>query len=310
VTRQEDAVGDERVRDTGGAHVLAEIASQPECWEMALSTAKELAGLLPAPGARVAVIGCGTSLHIATAVAAAREAAGQGETDAFPASEMPVRPYDLVVALSRSGTTTEILQALDRLPDSVPTLGITADPSTPIAGAVDELVVLDYADEASVVQTRFATSALTLLRAHVGHDMARVIDEAGEVLAGPIDPSLVDRPHYVFLGRGWTLGVAAEAALKVREAASAWSEVYPALEYRHGPLSAAGDGTLVWMLGAPDAALIRDISVTGARVESGQRDPQAELVSAQRIAVATAQHRGLDPDQPRHLTRSVVLSAS
>jgi len=310
VTRQEETVGDERVPDTGNAHVVAEIASQPECWETALTTAKDAAGVLPAPGARVAVIGCGTSLHIATAVAAAREAAGQGETDAFPASEMPVRPYDLVVALSRSGTTTEILQALDQLPSSVPTLGITADPSTPIADAVDQLVVLDYADEASVVQTRFATSALTLLRAHIGHDMSPVISEAAEVLSRPVDPSLVDRPHYVFLGRGWTLGVAAEAALKVREAASAWSEVYPALEYRHGPLSAAGGGTLVWMLGAQDPSLIRDISVTGATVESRERDPQAELVRAQRVAVATSRSRGLDPDQPRHLTRSVVLSAS
>ena len=321
MTGQEEAVSDERVRGAEGvsgegvpgadsAHVLAEIASQPECWAAALTTAKESAELLPTPGSRVAVIGCGTSLHIATAVAAAREAAGQGETDAFPASEMPVRPYDLVVALSRSGTTTEILQALDQLPDSVPTLGITADPSTPIADAVDQLVVLDYADEASVVQTRFATSALTLLRAHIGHDMSPVIDQAAEVLNQPIDSSLVDRPHYVFLGRGWNLGVAAEAALKVREAASAWSEVYPALEYRHGPLSAAGGGTLVWMLGAPDPALIRDISVTGAQVESSERDPQADLVRAQRVAVATARHRGLDPDQPRHLTRSVVLSAS
>lgn len=310
MTNQEDAVSDAGVKGAGTAHVLAEIASQPQCWETALKTAKESAEVLPTPGARVAVIGCGTSLHIATAVAAARESAGQGETDAFPASEMPVRPYDLVVALSRSGTTTEILEALDQLPDSVPTLGITADPSTPIADAVDELVVLDYADEASVVQTRFATSALTMLRAHFGHDLELVIDQASQVLERSVEPSLVDRPHYVFLGRGWALGVAAEAALKVREAASAWSEVYPALEYRHGPLSAAGGGTLVWMLGESDPALIRDISITGAQVESSVRDPQADLVRAQRVAVTTAQLRGLDPDQPRHLTRSVVLSAS
>jgi fructoselysine-6-P-deglycase FrlB-like protein len=292
------------------SHVLAEIASQPDCWRKAVTTARESRPVLPAPGARVAIIGCGTSLHIAAAVAAAREAAGQGETDAFPASEMPVRPYDLVVALSRSGTTTEILRALDQLPDTVRTLGITADASTPIADAVDDLVVLDYAEEASVVQTRFASSALTLLRAHVGHDLAPVIDEATELLDEPVDGSLVDHPHYVFLARGWALGVAAEAALKVREAASAWSEVYPSLEYRHGPLSAADEETLIWMLGEPDQLLIRDISVTRAQVETSHRDAQADLVRVQRVAVATAQKRGLDPDRPRHLTRSVVLSAS
>jgi len=310
VTDQEDTVSDADVAAADGAHVLAEIASQPACWARAVETARDAAVVLPPPGARVAVIGCGTSLHIATAVAGAREAAGHGETDAFPASEMPVRPYDVVIALSRSGTTTEILQALAQLPGSVRTLGITADPATPIVDAVDELVVLDFADEQSVVQTRFATSALSLLRAHLGHDLGPVIDQASQVLDQPVDPALVDRSHYVFLGRGWGLGVAAEAALKVREAASAWSEVYPALEYRHGPLSAAGADTLVWMLGASDPALVRDISVTGARVEVGDRDPQAELVRAQRVAVASAQRRGLDPDQPRHLTRSVVLSAT
>ena len=291
------------------SHVLEEIASQPQCWERAVTTARDAADVLPATDVRVAIIGCGTSLHIAVAVAAAREAAGHGETDAFPASEMPVRPYDLVVALSRSGTTTEIMSALDRLPDSVPTLGITADASAPIADAVDELVVLDYADERSVVQTRFASSALTLFRAHIGHDMSPVIDEATALLEERVDPGLVDRPHYVFLARGWALGVAAEAALKVREAASAWSEVYPALEYRHGPLSAADETTVIWMLGAADATLVRDVSVTGARVVTSKLDAQADLVRAQRVAVATAMRRGLDPDRPRHLTRSVVLSS-
>jgi fructoselysine-6-P-deglycase FrlB-like protein len=292
------------------SHVLAEIASQPECWTAAVETAREAAGVLPARGARVAIIGCGTSLHIATAAAVAREAAGHGQTDVFPASEMPVRPYDLVVALSRSGTTTEILRALEQLPESVPTLGITADGGTAIKDAVDELVVLDYADEKSVVQTRFATSALTLLRAHVGHDLAPVIEETAALLEDDVDPILVDHPHYVFLARGWALGVAAEAALKVREAASAWSEVYPALEYRHGPLSAADASTLIWMLGDADAALVRDVSVTGAQVETSTRDAQADLVRVQRVAVATARRRGLDPDRPRHLTRSVVLTGS
>lgn len=306
--KHEQQVGTDGAEGTEGTHVLLEIASQPQCWAEAVATAADASGVLPAAGARVAIVGCGTSLHIAVAAAAAREAAGQGETDAFPASEMPVRPYDLVIALSRSGTTTEILSILDRLPRSVPTLGITADASAPLAGAVDELVVLDYADERSVVQTRFASSALTLLRAHIGHEMSPVIEEAAALLEQPVDPSLVDYPHYVFLGRGWELGVAAEAALKVREAASAWSEVYPALEYRHGPLSAADEATLIWMLGGTDASLVRDVSVTGARVETSSLDAQADLVRVQRVAVATALRRGLDPDRPRHLTRSVVLS--
>src|SRR5580704_4403232 len=105
----------------------AEIASQPDCWRRAAGLAAEVAGLLPASGERVAVAGCGTSWFMAQAYASAREAAGHGETDSFAASEMPVdRDYDRVLVLSRSGTTTEILQLLSRLRDSVPTVAITA----------------------------------------------------------------------------------------------------------------------------------------------------------------------------------------
>ena len=130
----------------------------------------------------------------------------------------------------------------------------------------DELLVLDYADEQSVVQTRFATTVLTVARAHIGHDLGPVVEQARAVVAADLDDELVDRPHYVFLGRGWAVGVAREAALKVQEAAAAWSEAYPALEYRHGPLSAADENTVVWLFGVDDDVLVNDIKRTGATV--------------------------------------------
>jgi fructoselysine-6-P-deglycase FrlB-like protein len=288
--------------------VHAEISSQPDCWARALQSADEAAKILPARGERVAVIGCGTSWHIASAIAAAREGAGHGETDAFPASELPTRDYDAVLAVSRSGTTAEVLNALRDVPASARKIGITADASTPIREATDQLLVLDYADEQSVVQTRFATTVLTVARANVGHDMAPVVAEARAALAADLDERLIDRPHYVFLGRGWSTGVAREAGLKIEEAASAWSEAYPALEYRHGPLSTANDDSVVWLMGVDDSVLVNDISRTGAMVVATGRDPQAELVLAQRVAVATAEVRGLDPDRPRYLARSVVYT--
>jgi fructoselysine-6-P-deglycase FrlB-like protein len=289
-------------------HVQREISSQPDCWARALESADEASKVLPGRGERVAVIGCGTSWHVASAIAVAREAAGQGETDAFPASELPARNYDAVLAVTRSGTTIEVLDALRNAPGSVRKIGITADASAPIREATDQLLVLDYADEQSVVQTRFATTALTVARAHVGHDLAPVVAQARAAVAADLDDRLIDRPHYVFLGRGWSAAVAREAALKIQEAASAWSEAYPALEYRHGPLSAATGDSVVWLLGVHDSVLVNDIRRTGAAVIVSDRDPQAELVLAQRVAVATAQVRGLDPDRPRHLARSVVYT--
>jgi fructoselysine-6-P-deglycase FrlB-like protein len=79
------------------------------------------------------------------------------------------------------------------------------------------------------------------------------------------------------------------------------------MEYRHGPISVAGSRTLVWLLGVGDDDLVSDIATTGATVRVGEVDAMAELVTIQLTAVALAQARGLDPDRPQHLTRSVVL---
>src|SRR5215510_14537585 len=96
---------------TGSEH---EIASQPALWRRAAALAPSAGGVLPPAGARLAVIGCGTSLYMGQAYAAVREATRAGETDAFPASELPpARRYDALLAISRSGTTTEVLRALE-----------------------------------------------------------------------------------------------------------------------------------------------------------------------------------------------------
>lgn len=290
-------------------HVEDELNSQPECWTRAAQAAPGHGGALPAAGERVAIVGCGTSYFMAQAAAALREGAGQGETDAFAASEFPYgRPYDRVVALTRSGTTTEVLDLLARLRGRTRTTAVTADPDTPVRTAADELVVLDFADERSVVQTRFATTALTLLRAHLGLHTDAAVADARAALSAPLPEGLVDCTQFTFLGRGWTVGLANEAGLKMREAALAWTEAYPAMEYRHGPISITTSTTATWMFGEAPDGLAEQVRGTGGRWIEGTLDPLAELVRAQRLAVAVAARRGLDPDRPRHLTRSVILA--
>jgi fructoselysine-6-P-deglycase FrlB-like protein len=290
-------------------YVAAELADQPACWRRATELAGVHGTLLPQPGERVAVVGCGTSYFMAQAYAALREEAGHGETDAFPASGFPAgRAYDRVLALTRSGTTTEVLRLLSALGGSVRTTAIVADGATPVAGAADDTVVLDFADERSVVQTRFATSALTLLRAHLGVQPETALEDAELALVEPLPQGLLEARQFTFLGAGWTVGLANEAALKMREAALAWTESYPAMEYRHGPISITTAGTATWMIGDAPKGLEDEVHATGALWVTGGLDPVAELVRAQRLAVALAGARGLDPDEPRHLTRSVILS--
>lgn len=285
-----------------------EIASQPATWEAALAVADQARAALAAPGERVLLLGCGTSWFVAQSIAELREAAGLGETDAACASEYrPRRRYDRVVAVTRSGTSTEVLAALRQVPAGTVRVAITATAGQPVEDLTDIVLPLAFADERSVVQTRFPTSVLVAARAGLGEDVTHLPAAGAAALAAPLpaDPASVD--HLVYLGTGWTVGLAHEAALKVREAAQAWSESYPAMDFRHGPVAVAGPRSLVWSFGAVPAELDAVAGQAGARAYRDGRDPLAQLLLAQRFALALAAHRGFDPDRPRLLTRSVVL---
>jgi len=263
---------------------------------------------LPEPGMRVAVVGCGTSLYIARAYASLRESYGLGETDAFAASEFPAgRSYDRYVAISRSGTTTEVLDFLRGRRGRGPTVALTADPAMPIGDLADTVLSLEFADERSVVQTLFATTALAALRASLGEDIRPLADRAESAVSESLDQAWLEAEQFTFLGRGWAFGIAQEAALKLREAATDWTEAYPTMEYRHGPISIAAAGRVVWHLGPGGEQLRAEVAATNALFVMQDDDPQVGLIRIQRLAVERAARRGLDPDQPRHLTRAVVL---
>jgi fructoselysine-6-P-deglycase FrlB-like protein len=292
------------------SYLTEEIASQPGCWTKAIEMAASAGSALPRPGERVAAIGCGSSLNVARGYATLREAAGQGETDAFPASEVPLtRRYDRLVFISRTGTTTEVLDALRAPRDrGVTTVAVTADAGAPLAREADQVIWLDFSTERSVVSSRFITSSLVLLRAHLGEDVGGLPGQAARELARPLPPGLAERSEFTFLGHGWAAAVADEAALKLREASRTWAESYPAMEYRHGPISVSDENTVVWALGEVPSDLLADAGRTGATVIAAACDPLAGLIGAQRLSVLLAERKGIDPDQPRALARSVILA--
>jgi fructoselysine-6-P-deglycase FrlB-like protein len=289
----------------------AEVASQPEVWRIAAErVAAPLGRVLAAPGP-LAIVGCGTSWFVAQTLAALREDAGLGPTDAFTASEARLgRDYPSLLALSRSGTTTEILQLLAQRPPATRATVVVAVPGSPVAAVADEVVSLEFADEQSVVQTRFATSVVAAARSALGADVEALATQAQAVLQAPLPAAALDARQLVFLGSGWSVGLAHEAALKLREATLAWTESYPAMEYRHGPVALAEPGTAVWIFGAAPAGLVEQVTGTGAVVVDDPLDPLVDLVRVHLLALARADRAGLDPDRPRNLTRSVVLDHS
>jgi fructoselysine-6-P-deglycase FrlB-like protein len=289
-----------------GVQTRAEIASQPEMWARVIAEAPKTSPQLPTAGEPVLILGCGTSWFIGDSYARRRNTLGQGRTRACVPTEIPYRDdAETVIVLSRSGTTTDAVAAARILRDRTTVIGIVGTPGTPLMEECHRTIVLDYADETSIVQTRFATSALTLLRASLGEDLSDLPDQARSAL----ERELPDPPsHAVFLGTGHSVGLAHEAALKCREAAAAWTESYPIMEYQHGPIAAADSDTLVWPLAPIPDDLAAAITATGARLVTPTLEPQAELVAVHRLAVAMAERAGRDPDRPIHLTRSVQLA--
>jgi fructoselysine-6-P-deglycase FrlB-like protein len=290
-------------------HFSTELASQPSVWRQAQAFTDVLRSKLPKDGARVGILGCGTSLYVAQAVAVYRERRGAGETDAFPGSEVPTgRPWDDVIAISRSGTTTEILDAVRALPGGTGVLGIIGEAGSPLGRLITAELDLPFADEQSVVQTRFATTVLTLLLGAYGWDVEASAQRAERYLTEPLPDWANDIQQFVFLGRGVGAALANEAALKFREILMTWSEAYATMEYRHGPISAINERSLVWILDAEEPSIDDQIRATGARVVRGEGDPLAELVRIHHFADGLTELRGINPDQPPHISRSVVLA--
>lgn len=289
-----------------------EIATQPDDWAAAVARLPLVADLLPRAGERVATIGCGTSWFMGQAYAVLRESLGQGVTDAFAASEHQLaRGYDRVVVITRSGTTSEVIEVVESLNAAgTPHVAIVATAGTAVAESAASTILMPEVDEQSVVQTRFATTVLALLRASLGESLDTAIADARAVLAEGDDTAyagLLDVEQVSFLGRGWTVGLANEAALKLRESVQFWAEAYPAMEYRHGPISIAAPGRATWAIGEVPEGLADQVRATGAHFEHRDIDPMAELVRLHRFCLTRALAAGVNPDEPRNLTRSIIL---
>ena len=235
--------------------------------------------------------------------------AGHGETDAFQASEFPagrrVRPGRRDHPLrhhhrGRSTCSRAARRPHHRAVDHRRRRG------TARCSLASDAIVLDFADERSVVQTRFATSALALLRAHLGEDLG---PRRGRRRARRrLRRCRWTRPtieQITFLGRGWTVGLAQEAALKCREAATFWAEAYPAMDYRHGPISHRRARPAVWAFGdvaAPgwrDGRRARPAATFGRPCRArpdGRPDPGAALRGGARRAPRARPGRAAPPD--------------
>lgn len=295
---------------------------------------------VPRLQARVIVLtGCGTSYYLAQALACAFTALGQ-QAMAVPGAEWARRPGCyladptgvLVIGLSRSGTTTETIQALTASrARGWQTFAISCEAGSAILHAADGGLCLPTDPAEGIVMSVSASLMLLGGLRLAGLDLpASVVPGAQSALA-QIDagagPVLAGRTHFVYLGAGVNYGIATEGCLKLQEMSLSYSQAFHPMEYRHGPVSLIDGRSLVVMLystetATEEAALVAELQVKGARVigiggpgdlriDHGLTGPAAALAclpALQLLGEKVALSKGINSETPRHLTKVVVLA--
>lgn len=270
-----------------GVHTYQEIISQGEVWKATLQgfetqfqAARELFRL---PFDEVIFTGCGSTYYLSLAAAATWQALTGIRARGVPASELWLFPQSiltsrrtLLVAVSRSGETSETLRALDvfRQMNGHDILAVTVYPDRALAQRAPHVLVTKCAEEESVAQTRSFSSMFLLTQAAACGAAGNA--EAWSALSTVpqyIEPLLSryeslsqslakDRnlERFVFLGSGANYGLACEAMLKMKEMSLSSSEAFHFMEFRHGPKSVVAPGTLLVGL-LSDTAYSEEIKV-------------------------------------------------
>ena len=269
-----------------GAHTLKEILSQADSWEGTISRMDERLAQLAAISDRadeVLFTGCGSAFNISHAVSPFFQRMTGKPCKAVHASDMMLNSDEylnpkaktLVIAYSRSGDTTESVEALRRAVEAgASTVAIVCFRKSAMVSLAQEAVILEEAVEKSVTTTRSLTSMVlagNYLAAACGKhesilaafktlpDLARnkmdSFHETGREIA-----SVSQIRKYAFLGHGSYYGLAREAQLKIKEMVLLPSDSYVSLDFQHGPMSNVDSGMLVTVM-ASDSGRRHDISV-------------------------------------------------
>jgi len=286
--------------------MLEEILGSPAGWQQALRLAEEKA----LPQEDTLFLGSGSSYFLAQAAAHLARSGGR-KALALPSAEAMLYPeaaggFPLVVGISRSGQTTELLRAVRALGRQA-WLITTRETGDHLFA---QKVVLSEAQEEAIVQTRSFSSAFVYLAyALTGSEALRSLPHRFATHGAEEFPR---GKRYFLLGSGVAWAVAQEAALKLKETALVWAEAFQSLEFRHGPKSLLDEESVVFLLESHplEAPLAEEAGSLGAQVvrlpgELGELP--LSLARLQLFAYRLALERGLDPNRPRHLTYAVRL---
>jgi len=245
----------------------------------------------------------------------------------------------VMLAISQSGASPDLLSTVGSARAAgARIVALVNEEASPLAQLADDLIPLRAGPERSVAATKSyiaSLAAIVQLVAHWARD-ASLGAALGEVPALLLRAWELDwtaavahlrgaRDLYV-IGRGLGLGIAQEAALKLKETCALHAEALSAAELRHGPLALVGahfpllffaqhDESRAGVMALADELAARgaDVLIAGAEVVRATVlpthaahpaiEPMLFAQSCYRMVNALALARGIDPDRPAHLTK-------
>jgi glucosamine--fructose-6-phosphate aminotransferase (isomerizing) len=337
-----------------GCYTRQEILSQPEAWADALETIENvrhvLEPILRSDYNQVLFTGCGSTYYLSLSAAALFQELTGKLARAVPGGELLLNGQifltagkTLLVAVSRSGSTTETVRAVSQFKQLKrgPVVAITNYGDQPLAGLADVAIIIEQGQEESVAQTRSFASmfvAATALAAMAAGDESLLMEinnlpEAGRKLLAKYEPLArkfgenLNCDRFYFLGSGIRYGLACEANLKMKEMTLTHSEPFRFLEFRHGPMSMVTENAVVVGLlsgknFSQERAVLNEMQAKGANILSlaemgaeiafGSGIPESGravlyLPVLQLMAFYRSLAKGLDPDHPNNLTAVVFL---
>ena len=245
----------------------------------------------------------------------------------------------LCLAISQSGRSPDLLATVESLKlGGAGVLALVNEASSPLAPLADEVLPLGAGAETSVAATKsyiaslFAVAAVVAewteddaMRSELGQ-VPKLLREAWEADWSALVEQLADASSMYVVGRGLGLGIAQEAALKLKETSQIHAEAISGAELHHGPMALVKPGFPILVFtqddetGAGTDKLCGELAGRGATVFVAGREvagttrltmpdapallqPMLQIQSFYRAANALALARGLDPDRPPHLAK-------
>jgi glucosamine--fructose-6-phosphate aminotransferase (isomerizing) len=329
-----------------GVHFEREIREQPKTWERIAHSdaASRLAGALEG---EIVLVGSGSSLFAAQLGAIALRRRGV-TAHAVAATEAlgDAKAYQrrVVVAISQSGRSSDVLLALDALQPSR-TIALTNTADSPLAARADITIDVGAGPEEAIPATKSVSGTIAILLSAASlvagkHTRdAEVLVATAQTIGAWLDSSGVDpvvrasvaiaaRHDVIVLGTDYGAPIAREAALKFKEATYLHAEGFEAGEFRHGSAAMIDASSVVLGIMDRDALEIVGRPLREARKSGALRyvigtttvdgvtalGPQVEeayntlgwLATLQLLALYVARARGINSDNPRGLTKAIV----